>query len=145
MDDLAPEAQALRKIPFFRQLTDRDLTNIAHIGHRHHYEPGQNIVERGEEGRGMFVIISGAAEVDVGGRFHRLEQGEFFGEMALVKPGRRSATVRAVEPTEALVIETMEFKPFLMQNPSLAVAILEEVVDRLREVQERIDAWMGTS
>jgi hypothetical protein len=43
-----------------------------------------------------------------------------------------------VEPVECLVFETMYFKPFLIKNPSVAVAILEGVVERLREVQERI-------
>jgi CRP-like cAMP-binding protein len=59
--------------------------------------------------------------------------------MALLGRTRRSASVVAVEPVEALVIETIYFDPFLMQNPSVAVALLHGVVERLREVQERID------
>jgi CRP-like cAMP-binding protein len=56
--------------------------------------------------------------------------------MALLGRRPRSATVTAVDPTECLVFEAMYFKPFLIKNPSVAVAILEGVVERLREAQE---------
>jgi CRP-like cAMP-binding protein len=144
MDELSPEVEALRKVPFFEELTPEDLDRIARIGQRRTFDAGAHIVEQGEEGRGMFVILSGAAEVEVGGRVHALGPGDFFGEMALVSNRRRTATVVAKEPTEAMEIEAMYFKPFLTKNPSVAVAILEGVVNRLREVQERLDAWMGS-
>ena len=68
------------------------------------FDPGQAIVEHGDAGDGMFIIVSGTAKVDVGGRFHKLTTGNFFGEMALVSAGKRMATVKAVEPVEALKI-----------------------------------------
>jgi CRP/FNR family cyclic AMP-dependent transcriptional regulator len=86
------------------------------------------------------VILSGTAKVEVGGTVHELGPGDFFGEMALLGHTRRSASVTAAEPVEALVIETIYFDPFLIENPSVAVAILHGVVERLREVQERIDS-----
>ena len=55
------------------------------------------MVEQGDAGDGMYIIVSGTAEVDVGGRFHKLTTGNFFGEMALVTAGKRMATVKAVE------------------------------------------------
>jgi CRP-like cAMP-binding protein len=89
------------------------------------------------------VLLSGRASVEVGGATHELGPGDFFGEMALLGRTRRSASVTAAEPVEALVIETIYFDPFLIQNPSVAVAILHGVVERLREVQERIDRTGG--
>jgi CRP-like cAMP-binding protein len=86
------------------------------------------------------VILGGSASVDVGGATHRLGPGDFFGEMALLGRTRRSASVTASEPVDALVIETIYFDPFLIQNPSVAVAILHGVVERLREVQERVES-----
>jgi CRP-like cAMP-binding protein len=59
--------------------------------------------------------------------------------MALLGQTRRSASVTAKEPVDALVIETIYFDPFLMENPSLAVAILHRVVERLREVQDGME------
>jgi CRP-like cAMP-binding protein len=53
------------------------------------------------------------------------------------------ATVKAVEPAEALRIPAETFRTFLLEHPAVALSMLESLVDRLREVQERIDAWMA--
>ena len=140
MDELTPQAQALRNVPFFEELTDEDLERMIRIGEVRRFEPGQDIVTRGEVGGGLFVIVSGTARVEAGGRAHDLATGDFVGEMALLERRPRSATVTAVSPVEALTIEAMHFKPFLIKNPSVAVAILNGVVARLREVQDRLDA-----
>jgi CRP-like cAMP-binding protein len=140
MDELAPEVEALRRIPFFEGLTPEDLDRIARIGERRTFSPGAPIVAKDAVGGGLFVILSGTASVDAGGRHHSLGPGQFFGEMALLSGRPRSATVTAEEQVEAMVLETMYFRPFLIKNPSVAVTILEVVVDRLREVQERVDA-----
>jgi CRP-like cAMP-binding protein len=141
MDELAPEVEALRKIPFFEGLTPEDLDRVARIGERRSFAPGEAMVAKGSaEGQGMFVILSGSATVEVGGKQHELGPGQFFGEMALLSRRPRSATVTAGSPVEAMVFEAMYFRPFLIKNPSVAVTILEGVIDRLREVQDRIDA-----
>jgi CRP-like cAMP-binding protein len=100
-------------------------------------------VTEGEMGDSMYVVLSGAAELDVGGRFHRLTRGDFFGEMALISSRKRIATVKATERVEALRIPADEFQSFLLSHPSVAVSMLKEIVDRLREVEQRIDAWMA--
>jgi CRP-like cAMP-binding protein len=107
------------------------------------YQPGQAIVERGDPGDAMYIVVGGAAEVDVGGRFHRLERGDFFGEMAVLAGKPREATVTAVEPLEALRIPADEFQVFLSTNPEIAVGMLKSLVERLREVQDRLDTWVG--
>jgi CRP-like cAMP-binding protein len=84
------------------------------------------------------------AEVDVGGRFHKLGRGDFFGEMALISEGQRMATVKATEAVEALRIPADEFRSFLLDHPSVAISMLKALVGRLREVEQRIDAWMAT-
>lgn len=133
------DVEALRRVRFFEELTDEDLARVAKVGQRRRYATGEALVERDSDRGGLFVILSGTASVEVGGATHELGPGDFFGEMALLGRTRRSASVAATEPVEALVIETIYFDPFLIQNPSVAVAILHGVVERLREVQERID------
>jgi CRP-like cAMP-binding protein len=81
--------------------------------------------------------------VDVGGRFHRLEPGNFFGEMAVIAGKRRMATVKAAEPVEALRIPADDLQAFLLQQPQVALAMLRSLVERLREVEDRIDTWIG--
>jgi CRP-like cAMP-binding protein len=134
---------ALRDVPFFCNLSGDELDEVLRVGHSQMFEAGRSIVEEGDAGDAMFVILSGAAEVDVGGRFHRLGPGDFFGEMALISSKRRTATVRATEPVEALRIPAVGFQALLMEHPALAVAMLRGLVDRLGEVQARIDAWIG--
>jgi len=140
MNELAPEIEALRRIPFFEGLTPEDLDRIARIGERRSFAAGDPIVAKDAVGGGLFVLLSGSASVEAGGKRHTLGPGQFFGEMALLSGKPRSATVTADEPVEAMVLEAMYFRPFLIKNPSAAVTILEVVVDRLREVQDRIDA-----
>ena len=132
------EHEHLRRIPFFEDLTPEDLERVARIGEARTFGAGDPIVAEGSEGQAMFVLLSGRAAVEAGGKTHDLGPGDFFGEMALLGRKPRSATVTAIDPVECLVFETMYFKPFLIKNPSVAVAILEGVVERLREVQERI-------
>lgn len=136
----APEAEALRRVPFFEGLTPEDLERLARIGKRRSYAPGEPVVKKDEVAGGLFVILSGSVTVDAGGKVHTLGPGSFFGEMALLAGKRRSATVTAAEQVDAMSIEAMYFKPFLIKNPSVAVTILEGVAERLREVQDRIDS-----
>jgi CRP-like cAMP-binding protein len=133
------EVEALRKVPFFEDLTPEDLERMARVGVRKTYSKGEHIVTRDDVGGGMYVILSGTAAVEAGGKRHTLGPGDFFGEMALIAGRPRSATVTAVEPVEAMTFEAMYFRPFLIKNPSVAVTILEGVARRLREVQDRID------
>jgi CRP-like cAMP-binding protein len=137
------DVEALRTVRFFEELTDDDLARVAKLGQRRSFAAGDALVERDSDRGGLFVVLSGSAAVDVGGATHQLGPGDFFGEMALLGHTRRSASVTASEPVEALVIETIYFEPFLMENPSVAVALLHGVVERLREVQDRVDGAGG--
>jgi CRP-like cAMP-binding protein len=144
MTESAMEPMSLRASPIFAELSQRDLQNVVAVGRRESFDPGQVIVSKGDMGDAMYVMLAGSAEVDIGGRFHTLKPGDFFGEMALVAAKRRTATVKAVDAVEVLRIPGEGFRSFLLENPAVAVAILRAVVERLSEVQERIDAWMGT-
>jgi len=139
----APLSESLQRIPLFAALSPDDLEGVLQVATRVSYEPGSAVVEQGAPGDAMYVVLSGAAEVDVGGRFHRLGPGDFFGEMALVTSRKRMATVKAVEPLEALRVPADDFRAFLLQHPTVALSMMQGIVERLREVEERIDAWMG--
>lgn len=144
MDESRLEIEALRSVPFFAALEQEDLENVLSAGRAASFDAGEPIVKRGDRGDAMYVIVSGRARVDVGGRYHDLRPGDFFGEMALITQKSRAATVSAEERVEALMITAEDFRRFLLENPSVAVAMLKGAVERLREVQERVDAWMGT-
>lgn len=143
MDDQAIGISALEGMPLFAGVTRHDLQNILKFGEVRSYEAGRSIVERGEPGDAMYIVLRGTAQVDVGGRYHDLKQGEFFGEMALVAGRKRMATVKAADRVDALRIGSEDFQGFLLHQPRVAVAMLKGLVERLREVQERVDAWAG--
>jgi CRP-like cAMP-binding protein len=143
MSDTTVAITALERTPLFAGLDRQDLEAVIGRAQRASFEAGQAIVERLDPGDAMYVIVSGAAEVDVGGRFHRLERGDFFGEMAVLAGKRREATVKAVEHVEALRIPAEGFQAFLLENPRIAVGMLRSLVERLREVQDRLDTWIG--
>jgi CRP-like cAMP-binding protein len=143
MNERTDRIAALRELPFFSGLEREDLEEIWGKGHPASFGAGEALVERGDPGDAMYVILSGAAEVDVGGRFHRIEQGDFLGEMAVMAGKERMATVTAVEDVEALRISADDFRSILLERPRVGLAILKSTVERLREVQQRIDAWIG--
>jgi CRP-like cAMP-binding protein len=144
MGELTVETKALQGARFFAALSAEDIGGILQVGRPVSFEPGQAMVEQGDTGDGMYIIVGGSAEVDVGGRFHKLTSGDFFGEMALFTTGKRMATVKAVETVHALAIPADGFQSFLLEHPAVALSMLQAVVDRLREVEQRIDAWMAS-
>jgi hypothetical protein len=90
------EGAVLRKGRLFTEATSEDLDAILELADEVTFEANQAIFEWGDTADGMFVVLEGEAQVEIGGRFHRLRPGDFFGEMALLVPDKRLETVRAV-------------------------------------------------
>src|SRR4249919_984258 len=127
----------------FKGLSPEDADQILGAGERGSYPAGSAIFNQGDPGDAMFVISSGEARVDVGGRFHILHAGDFFGEMALLAPGPRMATITAEGDVETVRIPAEAFERFVLEHPAVAMAMMKRLVIRLREVEQRIDAWMA--
>ena len=143
MTELDDRTTILHTKGLFAELGPGDAQALLEAGEPVTFPSGEAIFESGDQGDAMYVILNGEAQVDVGGRFHRLRAGDFFGEMALLAPGKRMATVRAEEDVQALRISAEGFRGFLAERPEVALSIMKVLVLRLREVEQRIDAWMG--
>jgi CRP-like cAMP-binding protein len=129
VDDLV---RALRRIPLLEDTPERELADIAMRAHILAFDDGEVIVPEGEEGLGFYVVMSGRARVVRDGRVvNRLEQGEFFGEIALLENAGRTATVVAEGAATCLGILRTFFRPLLVRNPRLALRILDEEAKRL--------------
>ena len=107
------------------------------------YNNGSTIIEAGASGDTAFIIKSGSVEVIVGeGKKEKLvatlQEGDVFGEMCLLEPGPRSATVRALADVECVVVSYSEFINDLETNPSHAVPILKTLVARLRHMNQLV-------
>lgn len=104
-------------------------------------EAGRNIVEEGTFGDCMYVIQKGKVEVlqKKDGKEIQLavlEEGDFFGEMAIVEKGKRSATVRALEEVRVLTIDKKVFLKRIHEDPSLAFHIIKTLSYRLRMLEK---------
>lgn len=110
---------------------------------RHEIKNGEIALRAGDRGDTAYFILSGAVEVFIerDGRhvtLARLGKGEIFGEMAIIDPGPRSASVRAVEDTICIVTTYDDFTRSIAENPQFATEFLRTLVARLRDANARI-------
>jgi CRP-like cAMP-binding protein len=134
------DPSAFEDIPFLAELTQDEREHLLAHSKVVRFDADQVVIERA---KAMYVVTQGTARVDVGGRFHDLKRGALLGEMGLLSSKPRMRTVTALEGFEALEIETGDVDAFLRENPGVAIAVLKIIAERLREVEERLDAWMG--
>ena len=107
------------------------------------FKAGDTIVREGDEGDTGFLITTGSVEVLIGEvprRVGTLEAGEVFGEMCLIDPGPRSATVRALTDVECLEASYQEFLKSIEERPDQAIAFMKTLVQRLRQTNQLIEA-----
>jgi ATP-binding cassette subfamily B protein len=118
------QAYRLRTIPLFTGLGSEALADLSDQLVMQEYQPGQDIVRQGEPGDKLYVLGRGEADVFVGDgdgerRVNRLVEGDYFGELALLTGQPRSATVRAVAPTEAYGLGVGDFLALVEREPSV--------------------------
>jgi CRP/FNR family cyclic AMP-dependent transcriptional regulator len=128
-------AAKLANVPIFSGCSKRELTLIARAAKEVNHKEGTVIAREGERGIGLFLILNGECEVTIGGkRKAKLSAGDFFGEVALLDGGPRTATVTALTPVKLVGITGWVFRGLLMEHPSIALKTLESVAGRLRAV-----------
>ena len=126
----------LAEVPLFEGLSKRHLRRIAKLARLRRFAPGSTMVRTGEPGRSFYVLLDGTAKVvRVKGRPRRLARGEYFGEMALLDDGPRSAAVVADGEVLALTIDRSGFTKLVRSEPALAQALLRTLAARLRAAE----------
>jgi CRP-like cAMP-binding protein len=108
------------------------------------FKTGDVIIRQGDEGDTAFFIVSGSVEIFVGQgtearRVGALGIGEVFGEMSLIDPGPRSATVKAATDVECLRATYQEFISAIEDYPERAVGFMKTLVRRLRQMNEILE------
>jgi len=122
----------------FHGLKNRQLENIARRMVERSYKAGDVIVKQGQGGEGFFIVTEGKAEA-----IRQRADGEsisvndfgpmdFFGELALLDDGPRTATILAKDPTKCLVLVRWDFLALLKDDADMAVEILIEMARRFR-------------
>ena len=130
--------EVLVKVPLFSMLSKKELTRLANNAHERTFPAGTVITEQDETGVTFGVIMEGQAVVSVHGQTVRtLGPGDYFGEMALIDHTYRSATITAETDLRCLMFTAWVFRPFAMEHPGTAWALLEMMVQRVREAEAR--------
>jgi CRP-like cAMP-binding protein len=126
--------ELLSSVPLFSVVTQKDLRAIAQRFTVREISVGKHLTDEGKYGREFFVVLSGVARCEVGGRTIRLfERGSFFGELALLAGGPRSATIIAETPMVVLALDRRDFTRLLWSSPSVTMKILRSVAERLQQ------------
>jgi CRP-like cAMP-binding protein len=130
--------ELLQRVPIFADFDRGDLQRLARSFKERTFEAGHAVAEEGKGGAGFFVIESGEATVSVRGKERgKLGPGDYFGEIALIDDGRRSATVTADSELHCYGLTSWEFRPLVEANASIAWKLLETLAKRLRAAQQR--------
>ncbi len=141
MDDIDERTNALKKMPLLSSLPHGELEALAKRLKIESYEQGVDIIRQGTSGSSAYFVLSGKCDVRRGAskggrRISFLEPGDFFGELSIIHPAPRSATVVAYEPTVVLVLTAHEFKSALTTNKSMAMHLVKVLAKRLQGKEE---------
>ena len=135
-EPLHEREEILRKVPVFERCSAHELRYIAARGEFRDYPVGATLCVQGESADRFFVVLDGRAEARRDGSILRaMGPGDFFGEIALIDRGPRTATVTSTAPLRCFVIASEQFRDVLGQNAGIAVRILDGVTQRLRAMQ----------
>jgi len=100
---------------------------------------GQALFREGEDGHMMYVLTTGNAEVIVNNRVvERLQHGSIVGEMGIVSPGPRSASVIATTDCEFVAVDEKRFQFLVQQTPFFATQVMRVMAERLRAVNQMV-------
>jgi CRP-like cAMP-binding protein len=130
----------IRALPLFEALSERQAEKIAALARERVAEPGETVVRRDQLGRDFYVIVAGAATVDIdGARVRDLVAGDFFGELAALDWGAgfgyaRLATVTATSRLRLLVLSPRDLRDVMRASPAVAREIEAAARERLRRV-----------
>ena len=141
---MVSKIESLKGIPIFSSLPPEHLGELSKIALEKTYRKNQVIFDQGDPGDSLIVIMTGLVKISlVDSNNHEFiiktySENDFFGEMALLDGGTRSATSTAVEDTKALIIFRDNFIGLIQKTPSVALGMLTELTNRLRRTTENI-------
>ena len=111
------------RVPLFAHLDAASVSDLVGILKARTVPAGTVIIRKGEPGDSMYLIASGMVQVDTSEGKVRLQEGDFFGEVALLTRERRTATVTTIRSTDLLVLDCDDFHRFIDRNPEVAAQL----------------------
>jgi CRP-like cAMP-binding protein len=117
-------ASTIGRVPMFGDLSPLERTNIMPLLQSQHYERGALIIEQGQPGQALYIIESGQVAIERDGQaVAYLDEGHLFGEISMLSGEPHNADVRALTPTDVLVLPREECARLLEHQPSLTSAL----------------------
>ena len=130
---------ALKNIELFHDIPGEVLADIAALLEEETFEKGQYIVNEGDLGKELFMIVKGEVEVVVGGNVVAvMKEGAGFGEMALIDSQPRSADIIAKNYVLVLKMESDDFLEILKQRDEVALGVIRVLTGRIRELNAKL-------
>ncbi len=134
--------EALQRVPLFADLNEDELTQVGSVFKERRFSEGETVIQQGSGAAAFFVILSGEATVFVDAKERRsLTAGDYFGEMALIDAGTRTATVVASSELLCSGVVFWDFQPIVEQNGAVGWKLLQSLIAIYRSEREaRADA-----
>jgi CRP/FNR family cyclic AMP-dependent transcriptional regulator len=125
--------EVLKHVPLFADLNDDELKRVASVFKERRFSEGETIIQQGSGAAAFFVIDSGEAKVFVDGKEQRvLKPGAYFGEMALIDAGTRTASVIASSDLVCSGVTFWDFRPLVEQNGVIGWKLLQSLIEIYR-------------
>ena len=131
-----PSVELLQRVPLFAELEPRELERLSSSFKEQIFEPGEPVVAEGERVARFFVIESGEAVVKVhGDERGRLGPGEYFGDIAMIDQGDRTASIEAESDLKCYSLTFWDFRPLVESDARIAWPLLQAMANRLRAAE----------
>jgi CRP/FNR family transcriptional regulator, cyclic AMP receptor protein len=131
-----PSVELLQRVPLFAELDPRELGRLSGSFKERTFEAGQSVATEGEGAAGFFVIESGEAVVKVHGEERgRLGPGDYFGDIAMIDQGDRTASIEALSELKCYGLTFWDFRPLVESDARIAWPLLQAMAKRLRAAE----------
>jgi CRP-like cAMP-binding protein len=126
------KVELIKRVPLFSHCSKKELGLVAQIADEIDLPEGKTLMREGDRGREFFILVEGSADVRRRNRkVNTLQDGDFFGEIALVSQRPRTATVTTSSPVRALVVTEQSFRSLLDRAPDVQRKVLQALADRV--------------
>jgi CRP/FNR family cyclic AMP-dependent transcriptional regulator len=130
--------EVVQRVPLFADLNKRELGQVARLFKERRFAEGETVAKEGAGGAAFFLIDWGEATVTLGGKPRAtLRPGDYFGEIALIDGGARSATVTASTELVCWGLTYWDFRPLVQENAKICWKLLQSLAKRLRDAEQR--------
>lgn len=115
----------IARVPLFQSLGAAEIAEIMRYLRAQSVPKDTLIVRRGEIAHSMYFIAEGAVEIDLPNQRIQLGEGQFFGEVSVLKKTLRSGNVRTIRPTKLLILDAYDLRTIMVRNPKIGQGIQE--------------------